>query len=337
MVTCRKHDEAFEEEEENGRVLRQRHVEAPSVHVLSCPDPPMLLDLNDDVLLNLMSFLTASDMNILETCCQRFRDIRSHESLDQTRVGTIVIKRRTSPHRLASMLHGLRARAVFTGNRTDLLIVGMEHVSQHNWNMYFGSFGQTITGVTKLEIAKPVGDARNEMECSALMRSRNTNCFTTLTNVLPNVTEIVLAGGVKLDMSIMYFHENMCPNLEKLTWHDCESSISVSGISLGHLDGLTALFLDGFHVKSRLHPYCSEDVAASSFYMFCKCRHLERLSIKRASWTGKGMSSPQPLPHEMLLKMVRCHPTLQWLRSDLSDANILTLKQERPDMVFVSD
>jgi hypothetical protein len=39
----------------------------------------------------------------------------------------------------------------------------------------------------------------------------------------------------------------------------------------------------------------------------------------------------------MLIKMVRLHPTLRWLRSDLSEENVAMLKQERPEITFVSD
>lgn len=40
---------------------------------------------------------------------------------------------------------------------------------------------------------------------------------------------------------------------------------------------------------------------------------------------------------EMLIKMVRLHPTLRWLRSDLTEENVAMLKQERPDQTFLSD
>ena len=44
----------------------------------------------------------------------------------------------------------------------------------------------------------------------------------------------------------------------------------------------------------------------------------------------------QPVRQEMLIKMVRLHPTLRWLRSDLTKENIAMLQQERPEITFVS-
>ena len=37
------------------------------------------------------------------------------------------------------------------------------------------------------------------------------------------------------------------------------------------------------------------------------------------------------------MKMVRLHPTLKWLRSDLTAENVAILQQERPDVTFVSE
>ena len=72
------------------------------------------------------------------------------------------------------------------------------------------------------------------------------------------------------------------------------------------------------------------------------CTNLERLSIKRATWCTVDRDHHQetscgPLPQEMLMKMVRFHPTLRWLRSDLTQENVDIFKQERPDITFVTE
>lgn len=42
-----------------------------------------------------------------------------------------------------------------------------------------------------------------------------------------------------------------------------------------------------------------------------------------------------PISQEILIKMMaRLHPTLRWLRSDLTPDNVVMLHQERPDIVF---
>lgn len=69
------------------------------------------------------------------------------------------------------------------------------------------------------------------------------------------------------------------------------------------------------------------------------CSHLEHLSIKdltlAVSEEVEGVG--EPLPQELLINMVRRHPTLRWLRSDLMAENVAMLKQERPEIAFVSD
>lgn len=155
---------------------------------------------------------------------------------------------------------------------------------------------------------------------------------------LPNLQHLVCVGSLmKLDCSIKYFHDQTGTNLETITWPGCDSSISPCGFNLESLPGLSSLFLDDYHIKTRasvLRRYMAED-EASNKYMFQCCRQLQRISIKRASWIGKDMAAPEPLPQDMLIKMVRHHPALQWIRSDLTAENVNMLKQERPEITFV--
>jgi hypothetical protein len=43
------------------------------------------------------------------------------------------------------------------------------------------------------------------------------------------------------------------------------------------------------------------------------------------------------LPQEDIIQMVRNHPSLHWLRSDLSAENVAMLQQERLGITFVSE
>jgi hypothetical protein len=74
-------------------------------------------------------------------------------------------------------------------------------------------------------------------------------------------------------------------------------------------------------------------------YMFCRCPSIERLSIKEckvSNPTPSGMQS-RLLPQALLIKMIRNHPSLHWLRSDLSAEHVAMLQQEHPDTTFVSE
>ena len=53
-------------------------------------------------------------------------------------------------------------------------------------------------------------------------------------------------------------------------------------------------------------------------FMFQYCHALERLSIKNVTWGLDENDCGQPVSQGMLIKMVRHHPTLKWLRSHLT-------------------
>ena len=105
-------------------------------------------------------------------------------------------------------------------------------------------------------------------------------------------------------------------------------------------DSLTELHLD----NSRLLLLNSENAEAyenggqSGFFLFKFCSSLERLSIKNVSWASEPrVRKRKDVSQAMLIKMVRNHPTLRWLRSDLTEENIAMLQQERPDITFLTE
>lgn len=73
-------------------------------------------------------------------------------------------------------------------------------------------------------------------------------------------------------------------------------------------------------------------------YLMEDCERLERLSIKNATWSLEYNAAERyPVSQRMLIKMVRNHPTLRWLRSDLSEENVVMLQREKPEITFISD
>lgn len=92
--------------------------------------------------------------------------------------------------------------------------------------------------------------------------------------------------------------------------------------------------------EDEVNEYSQDDKTTDEYnpYLFEDHRSLERLSIKNALYGIEDSETQnQQLPQEMLVKMVRRHPTLHWLRSDLSAESVAMLKQERPEITFVSD
>lgn len=72
-----------------------------------------------------------------------------------------------------------------------------------------------------------------------------------------------------------------------------------------------------------LNVYSTEEPRFSRCFMFREFRNVERLSIKDCYLQMERTSLPGKLP------------SLRWLRSDLTAANVAMLKEERPDITFV--
>lgn len=79
--------------------------------------------INSDCKVNILSFLSAEEMNSFAICSRDCRRIRANESLDQTRTATIICAQDTNT--VHSFLKTMRDNQfAFTGNRTRLKIVG---------------------------------------------------------------------------------------------------------------------------------------------------------------------------------------------------------------------
>jgi hypothetical protein len=96
-----------------------------------------------------------------------------------------------------------------------------------------------------------------------------------------------------------------------------------------HMDGVA--FYNPKGVYDRRNPHASVLGLCSHF-----CKKLERVSLAGARW-GRGLPDRETfaVADEMLADFVRRTPPLRWLRSDLSDAAVARLREQRPDVEFV--
>jgi hypothetical protein len=115
---------------------------------------------------------------------------------------------------------------------------------------------------------------------------------------------------------------------------------------------LNELHLDGhiLHDSDKLERYYLEGdylFQNENRYLFKKCCGLERVSIM---YLGRTYLDPgndhdlfgeewitEPISQKAIMKFVRFTPTLSWLRSELTDKNVATLRLERPDITFVRE
>lgn len=109
---------------------------------------PSLGSLNDDCLLQILSYLPADDLNSIAMCNRRYRVARANEDLDQTRTGTIFIPAGSSVDSFLNAIHDKGWNQVFEGNRTCLRIVGMENLNE--WRSNSQGNEDHLHGVTSL-------------------------------------------------------------------------------------------------------------------------------------------------------------------------------------------
>jgi hypothetical protein len=128
-----------------------------------------------------------------------------------------------------------------------------------------------------------------------------------------------------------------------LTWNMMMGEFVIQVLNDSSLENhanLTELYIDGSKFRPRfVRRMSSQHPNHANQYMFCPCPSIERLSIKEckvSNPTPSGMQS-RLLPQALLIKMIRNHPSLHWLRSDLSAEHVAMLQQEHPDTTFVSE
>ena len=144
-----------------------------------------------------------------------------------------------------------------------------------------------------------------------------------------------------LPVEIMVYGQSSGLNT-KIIMNRSQRAICLRGVLSGRsATRITELYLDDSELII-LVPYgdTPEEFSDSgeSVYMFDRHANLACLSIKNATCRLRNeedsRETAQPVPQEMLIKMVRRHPSLRWLRSDLSEENIAMLQQERPEITF---
>jgi hypothetical protein len=89
----------------------------------------------------------------------------------------------------------------------------------------------------------------------------------------------------------------------------------------------------------RFHPIADLNNHNDIFMFHYCCNGLERVSIKNARYRdyAEGQEMIRLLPQKVLIKFVRNAPRLRYFRSDLTQANIMMLRMEKPEIEFVSN
>lgn len=307
------------------------------VNHVETADMPSFHDLNTDCLASIMLFLSSNDMNSFSKCNRDCSVARRSETLDQTSAqrGTIIVMENTTVASFWNKLTSIQSRNIFSGKRTCLRIEGLGR-------MTLGSYGGIIEQhdpYLLLELAEVMS---LDCSCEAPMVEIKGDVwmfFNLLSRKLGNLQSLDLSNLEANFRSVIGSFINNCPDLTKVKWNGCQD-IFQHGHELEQASKPTQLYIDGA-VFSR---YVRDDDTRLELardhpnsYLLERCSRLERLSLKGASVKVVSIAdSPVPILQEALIKMVRRHPTLRWLRSDLSHENVALLEQERPEITFVS-
>jgi hypothetical protein len=293
-------------------------------------------DINDNCILEIFKCLSVENLNSIAVfISSRSRDLRNHVSLDQTRTGTIVCTENTTVESIREAFVSQEWNQVFRGNRTRLKIVGLERMpripSGRLYKIRGGQDRLLLTNVSSLETSN-----------DSLTKPGYWNVLF-FVSMLSNLREIDLSH-MKIETrrrrSLVESIVKRCRSLQKVISNGSQRAIIMQG-SLsyrGFMSYVTELHLDDSLLFSAL-IFCERSSFSDSGnpnYILCRFTNIVSLSIKNLAWCGWN-TGVQPVTQEMLIKMVRRHPTLRWLRSDLTEANIAMLQQERPEITFVSD
>lgn len=208
---------------------------------------------------------------------------------------------------------------VFQGNRTHLRIEGVQNISMRIDDWFLArivddihSRGIHLAGGTSLDLSYCPTDPWNQRI--------GTKVFRHIARLFPNLS--------KIDFS--------CRNmLRRNTWE--RERLDLMGHNFRYFEQLRELYIENtcFLYVGTVDPFSQEPIGEHCWLLRYCSACLERLDIKGAVFYSFFMRGLKPVPVEMIMKFVRNTPTLRWLRSDLSAANVALLKRERPDVTFV--
>jgi hypothetical protein len=289
-----------------------------------------------DCLLAILEFLSWEDLNSFSLSSKECCEIRGHSSLDQTRSGTIALGKGVS--NAIELMEKVRERQwseAFSGHRTHLRLSGLTHLSSKidSLDSEFINNASPLKEVTSLDCSiqescpsRPWLSRFEDYVDSGLAHGL------TLSLLVPHLRQIDMSYLPLTLLGVAWILENN-PNLEVLRWNHaviwpinvdtCEYLRTCANLKEVYLDGARMLFCDDVNQDQYLWTAFSE-----------YSKKLEKVSLRGTRRCHKGKLST--VPQESLMKFVRCTPSLQWFRSDLSPANVAILKKERPEIAFCS-
>lgn len=316
----------------------ERQTKRPCVGAPKQDDSPhnkgaMFDDLNTDVLVNILSYLVREQIDDVSVLSKHLAEARNHPSFDQSRTATIICKPRTVLGFYQSIARKAGSSFPHNGNKKILEVKGLENleapVEPGPIRRVYAHGQQTdnhLQSVTCLNLsASPKAKYQPLLEYNTVM---------SVIQILPNLQELDLSyNGMRYNDSLLNKLKDIkkiCPDLNSIKWNGRRGS-------LPRMRKLAVLHLDDSQIFFNSEEMRMIEFGNMNHYLFYQITGLECLSIKNACYrTAEEPDKRHPFSQEMLIQLVRFHPTLRWLRSDLTEENIAMLKQQKPEVMIVS-
>lgn len=324
---------------------------------ISNDDSASFTTLNNDCLLGVASFLPVSDLNNFAMVNRLCSQVRNHESLNQTREATIICSRKENARKLLNAALNT-ATSTLSANYTQFTVLGLELIPP----IWLGYGGERLevspnNAIRRIELglnssitSGDDGRGRDKVHWSAL---------DLLARHFPNVNDLVLKDAkygpafrrpVSKKLTRLEFPPMGSLSLPVLFCNDRDSRRIIDLIADGCIfqHSFDAFGSSNYGARMRLRREMANAISneepyyGQQRYLLMDFPRVERVSLKGAMWRlhhedTDTVYDAEPLSQAMLMKMVRRHPTLRWLRSDLCERKVAILKSERPEITFVSE
>jgi len=292
-------------------------------------------DLNNDCLVCILKFLETEAMNDATLINSHFYEARKDPSLDQTRTAIIICKSKNmNMNDLYETIATKRWARRFFGHESNmkcLKIIGLEVLSDdlsdtRMIELHSQSVDVQLQSVTSLKVSFDPSEKR----------AVKAMCIPALVRILPNLLEVDMSY-VKVYSGMLMMLYRKFRNLTCIRWNGSDAIFVYPGQSCINNPNITELHVDGSLLVDRsISPVISAfnvDLSDHQRFLWRDFPGLERLSMKNTMWSI-SVNEPLPISQEMLIKLVRHHPTLRWLCSDLTDENIAMLKRSGRKLHF---
>jgi hypothetical protein len=319
----------------------------------------IFLNGNTDLVTRILEFVAESseELNTCAMISQVFRLSRDDSRFDQTRTGTIILK--TSPENIPPEVWQRWDQQVFTGNRVRLVAILTQLPSSFS---YSPKSLLALTSVRELILHRhsPVKVPKSAVE----WRGRE-EAVAFFKKILPNldILDIGALAGNTSNLPDLNTRSEVLHDL-RISVFRCTAEVSYRGCHFRFLqpylflvdtsstmNSLREIHIDPVEVRFQvpIAAYCQEysQLEQEEWFAAASYRHreadwvllqeypnLERVTLKHADYCTFDDRSWKVLPQEVLMKFARHTPKLRWFCSDLTEENIASLKEERPEVEF---